>query len=87
VGNYRHGTGHFTLSEQGGELVMRRYERPGAAPHAIELDCVADGLFRCRLPPDTTPCYVKFLDPDDNGRAGCMFHLYRRCPREDIANA
>ena len=87
AGRYRHGAGHFTCSEQGGELVMRRYERPDAEPQVIPLDCAADGLFRCRLPPDTTPCYVKFLDPDDDGRAGCMFHLYRRCPREDVAHA
>lgn len=84
TGNYRHGAGHFEISEQGGALEMRRYERPDADPQVFELACAADGLFRCRIPPDTTPCYVKFLDPQANGRAGCMFHLYRRCPREDV---
>jgi CubicO group peptidase (beta-lactamase class C family) len=87
VGNYRFAAGRFTISEQDDALVMRRYDRPDAEPQVTELACAADGLFSCRLPPDTTRCYVKFLDPDDNGRAGCMFHLYRRCPREDIAHA
>ncbi len=52
-----------------------------AEAQPIELGCVTDDLFVGRVPPDTTPAYVRFLDPDAIGRPRSMFHLYRLCPR------
>ncbi len=86
TGFYRHSPGYSKVFLQGRELRMQSFEEPGSVPESFSLRAIGESTFLCDRPPNASPWYVQFPDLDEDGKATCMFSLYRRCPRVNFAD-